>query len=93
VIDINVTSPGQDISLRLIAGLKKRRVHDEALRCGIGQIDKRGFSAMSSSSKYDSDGSSARVKQSVALQPIQSGGKLTLKPRATFDLTDPVQFQ
>ena len=35
--DINVTSPGKKISPRRIAGLKRKRAHDEPLWCRIGQ--------------------------------------------------------
>jgi len=45
--DINVTSPGKEISLRRIAGLKR----DALMMSFSGQIDRRGFSVMSSSSK------------------------------------------
>jgi len=44
---------------------------------------------MSSSQNYDSAGSSARVKQIVAPAP----DTIQRKPRATFDLEDPIQFQ
>ena len=35
--DINVISPGKEISLQRIAGLKRKRAHDEPLWCRIGQ--------------------------------------------------------
>ena len=52
--DINMTSPGKDISLRRIAGLKKDALIMSLSDAELGKLtvnDRRGFSAMSSSSK------------------------------------------
>ena len=68
---------------------EKRHAHDEPRWCRIGQIDRREFRPRQALEKYDSAGSSAKVKQIVASAP----DLIRREPRATFDLTDPVQFQ
>jgi len=68
---------------------QKRLAHDESTLCRIGQIGRRGFSAMPNPPKIRYAGSSSRVKQIVALVP----DPIRCEPQATFDLADPVQFQ
>jgi len=86
--DPKVTSPGKDISLQRIVELKR-----DALMMSLSGADfgltEGGFRPCQALEKYDSAGSSARVKQIVASAP----DPIRQKPRATFDLTDPVQFQ
>ena len=71
---------------------EKRRAHDEPLWCKTGQIDRKVFLAMSTFEalqKYSSAGSSARVKQIVE----SASDLIRRKARATFYLTDPVEFK
>jgi len=85
--DINVTSPGKDISLRRIAGLKIHALMISGAE--LSELTHGGFRPCQALPKYDSDGSSMRVKQIVAPAP----DPIRREPRATFDLADPVQFQ
>jgi len=55
----------------------------------LGKLTEGGFRPCQALQKYDSVGSSARVKQIVASAP----NPIRWEPRATFDPTDPVQFQ
>jgi len=55
----------------------------------LGKLTEGGFRPCQALQNYDSAGSSARVKQIVASAP----NPIRREPRATFDLTDPVQFQ
>jgi len=87
--DINVTSPGKEISLRRIAGLKRDALMMSLSGAELGKLTEGGFRPCQALQKYDSAGSSARVKQIVASAP----NPIRREPRATFDLTDPVQFQ
>jgi len=87
--DINVTSPGKDISLRRIAGLK-RDAHMMSLSgAELSKLTERDFRRCHALQNCDSAGSSARVKQIVASAP----DPIRRKPRTTFDLTDPVGFK
>jgi len=87
--DINVTSPGKEILLWRIAGLKRDALMMSVSGAELGKLTEGGFRPCQALQKYDSAGSSARVKQVVASAPIP----IRREPRATFDLTDPVQFQ
>jgi len=55
----------------------------------LGKLTEGGFRPYQAFQKYDSAGSSARAKQIEASAP----NPISREPRATFDLTDPVQFQ
>jgi len=55
----------------------------------LGTLTEGGFRPYQALQKYDSAGSSARVKQIVASAP----DPIRRAPRATFDFTDPIQFQ
>ena len=87
--DINVTSPGKDISLRRIACLKRDALMMSLSGAELGKLTEGGFRPCQALQNYDSAGSSARVKQIVAPAP----DPIRREPRATFDLEDPVQFQ
>jgi len=87
--DINMTSPGNDISLRRIAGLKRDALMMSLSGAELGKLTEGGFRQCQALQKYDSAGSSARAKQIVAPAP----DPIRWEPRATFDLEDPIQFQ
>jgi hypothetical protein len=87
--DINVTSPGKDISLRRIAGLKRDALMMSLSGTELGKRTQGGFRPCLALQNYDSTRSSARVKQIVAPAP----DPIRREPRGTFDLEDPVQFQ
>jgi len=87
--DINVTSPGKDISLRRIAGLKRNALMMSLSGTELGKRTQGGFRPCLALQNYDSTRSSARVKQIVAPAP----DPIRREPRGTFDLEDPVQFQ
>jgi len=87
--DINVTSPGKDISLRRIAGLKRDALMMSLSGAELGKLTERDFRPCQALQNYDSAGSSARVKQIIVPAP----DPIWREPRATFDLEDPVQFQ
>jgi len=55
----------------------------------LGTLTEGGFRPCQALQNYDSAGSSASVKQIVPPAP----DPIRRKPRATFDLEDPVQFQ
>ena len=87
--DINVTSLGKDISRRRIAGLKRDTLMISLSGAELGTLTEKGFRPCQALQKYDSAGSSARMKQIVAPAP----DPIRREPRATFDLEDQVQFQ
>jgi len=87
--DINMTSPGKEISLRRIAGLKRDTLMMSLSGTEFGKLTEESFRPRQALQKYDSAGSSARVKQIVASAP----NPIRREPRTTFDLADPVQFQ
>jgi len=87
--DINVTSLSKGISLRRIAGLKRDALLMSLSGAKLGKLTEGGFRPCQALQNYDSAGSSARVKQTVAPAP----DPIRREPRATFDLEDPVQFQ
>jgi len=87
--DIDVSSPGKDISLWRIADLKRDALMMILSGAELGKLTEGGFRPCQALQKYESTGSSARVKQIVASAPDPIRREL----RATFDLTDPVQFQ
>jgi len=84
-----VTSPGKDISLRRIAGLKRDALMMSLSGAELGKLTERDFRPCQALQNYDSAGSSARVKQIIVPAP----DPIWREPRATFDLEDPVQFQ
>jgi len=88
--DINVTSPGKDISLRRIAGLKKDALMMSLSGAELGNLTE-GVSGHDKLFKNTTapEGEAARVKEIVASAP----NPIRREPRATFDPTDPVQFQ
>jgi len=87
--DINMTSLGKDISLRRITGLKRDALMMSLSGAEMGTLTEGGFRPCKALQNYDSAGSSARVKQIVASAP----DPIRRKPRAMFDLEDPVQLQ
>jgi len=60
--DINVTSPGKDISLQRIVGLKRNATMMSLSGTELCKLTKGGFRPCQALQKYDSAGSSARVK-------------------------------
>jgi len=64
--DIDVTSPGKDISLRRIDGLKRDALMMSLSGAEFVKLTEGGFRPCQALQKYDSTGSSARVKQIVA---------------------------
>jgi len=87
--DINVTSLGKDILLWRIAGLKRDALMMSLSGAELGTLTEGWFRPCQALQNYDSAGSSASVNQIVAPVP----DPIRRKPRATFDLEDPVQFQ
>jgi len=85
----NVTSLVKDISLQQIAGLKRDALMMSLSGTEFGTLTEGSFQPCQTLQNYDSAGSSASVKQIVAPAP----DPIRRKPRATFDLEDPVQFQ
>jgi len=67
--DTNVTSPGKDISLRRIAGLKRDALMMSLSGAELDTLTEGGFQPCQALQKYDSAGSSARVQQIVAPAP------------------------
>jgi len=86
--NINVTSLGKDISLQRIAGLKRDALMMSLSGAELGTLTEKGFRPCQALQKYDSAGSSARMKQIVA----PASDPIRREARATFDLEDPVQF-
>jgi len=77
-----------EISLRRIAGLKNDARLMSLSGSELGKLTEGGFRPCQALQNYDSARSSARVKQISPSAP----NPIRWEPRATFDLTDPVQF-
>jgi len=87
--DINVTSPGKEISLRRIAALKREALMMSLSGAELGKLSEVGFRPCQALQRYEKVGSSSRVNQIVPLPP----DPITREPRTILDIADPVQFQ
>jgi len=85
--DINVTSPGKEISLRRIKGLKREALMISLSGAELGKLAEGGFRPSQALSNYDNVGSSSRVNQIV----VPSSDPIICEPKAILDLAE-IQF-